>query len=146
LDAGEVVLWVAMLHHSFVETKDLFLVFEVKIEGAKFVHDFANYLSHSLDNLVVVVRNDESSKEVGDELLLNLLELQVLEDLQHGFDHFYAHVTFFIIEKLVDFGKVKVFKALSSNQLLSILLQVFFKEDCAVSPYRVICVLAHRHD
>ena len=75
LDACQNVLRVSVLHHGLVKAQDLLFVFEVEIEGAQLVHDFADYLCHSLNNFIVIVRDDESLEEVRNELLFNLLEL-----------------------------------------------------------------------
>ena len=98
LDACHNVLWVSVLHHGLVEAQDLLFVLEVKVEGAQLVRDFADYLCHSLNDFIVIVGDDERLEKIRDELLLNLLELKVLKDLQHGLYHFDTYVALFIVE------------------------------------------------
>ena len=115
----------------------------MKLVLAQFESNLTNHSAHSYYYLVVVVLVHERLEEVGDELFLDLANLDHLENFENGLDCLYPHVRLFVIEKFINLRQVDFFKSLGPYKFLVVSLQVFFHKDGSFSPDLIVGVLAH---
>jgi len=61
------------------------------------MYDSSNQLSHSSDDLVVIIFDHQGFQEIWYELSFDSLQLKVFKNFKDGFNDLDAHVGFFVI-------------------------------------------------